>query len=50
MPPGLGRVAVATIGAAALAAGLIAALNGAITGIAIAGAGAALLGWSIFRS
>jgi hypothetical protein len=41
---------VATTGAAALAAGLIAALNGAITGIAIALAGVALLAWSVFRS
>jgi hypothetical protein len=43
-------MAVAITGAAALAAGLIAALNGALTGIAIALAGVALLAWSVFRS
>ena len=50
MPPGLLRVAVAVTGAAALAAGLIAALNGTLTGIAIAAAGVALLAWSVFSS
>ena len=50
MPPGLARVAVAATGAAALAAGLIVALDGVLTGIAIAVAGVALLAWSVFRS
>ena len=36
MPPGLVRVAIAALGAAALAAGVIAALNGAFAGIVIA--------------
>ena len=50
MPPGLVRVAIAATGAAALAAGLIAALNGALAGIVIAVGGLALLAWSVFRS
>ena len=48
MPPGLGRLAVASIGAAALAAGLVAALNGVSAGIAIAVGGVGLLLWSVF--
>ena len=47
MPPGLGRLAVASIGAAALAVGLVVALNGVPTGIAIAVGGVALLAWSV---
>jgi hypothetical protein len=43
MPPGLGRLAVASIGAAALAA-----LNGVLAGLVIAVGGAALLLWSVF--
>ena len=50
MPPGLARVAVAATGAAALAAGLIATLNGTLAGIAIAVGGLALLAWSVFRA
>ena len=50
MPPGLVRVAIAVTGAAALALGLIAVLNGALAGIAIAVAGLALLAWSVFGS
>ena len=48
MPPGLGRLAVASLGAAALALGFIAALNGVLAGIAIALGGATLLVWSVF--
>ena len=48
MPPGLGRLAVASIGAAALAAGLVAALNGVAAGIVIAVGGVALLVWTVF--
>jgi hypothetical protein len=48
MPPGLGRLAVASVGAAALAAGLVAALNGVPAGIAIAVGGIVLLVWSVF--
>jgi len=50
MPPGLVRVVIAATGAAALAAGLIAALNGTLAGIGIAVAGLALLAWSVFGS
>ncbi len=50
MPPGLLRVAVAAIGAAALAAGLIVALHGMLAGIPLAGGGALLLAWSVFGS
>lgn len=48
MPPGLGRVAVASLGAAALAVGVVAVLNGVPAGIAIAVGGVLLLGWSVF--
>ena len=48
MPPGLGRLAVASVGAAALAIGLVAALNGVPAGFAMAVGGVALLAWSIF--
>jgi hypothetical protein len=48
MPPGLGRLAIASLGALALAAGLVAALNGLAAGILIAVGGAALLAWSVF--
>ena len=48
MPPCLGRLAVASLGAAALAAGLVAALNGVLAGLVIAMGGAALLLWSVF--
>ena len=49
MPPGLGRLAVASLGAAALAVGLVGAVNGVLAGIAIAVGGVALLAWSVFR-
>jgi hypothetical protein len=48
MPPGFVRIAVAATGAAALAAGLVVALNGVLAGIAIALGGAVLLAWSVF--
>ncbi|MDX6438767.1 MAG: hypothetical protein QOF45_1350 [Gaiellaceae bacterium] len=48
MPPGLARVVTAATGAAALAAGLVAALNGVLAGIAIAVGGVVLLAWSVF--
>ena len=48
MPPGLGRLVVASLGAAALAVGLVAALNGVAAGIVIALGGIALLVWSVF--
>ena len=50
MPPGLARVAIAATGAAALAAGLVAALTGTLAGLAIAVGGVVLLAWSVFRS
>jgi len=46
MPPGLARVAVAALGALALALGLVALLNGRWPGALIALGGAALLLWS----
>lgn len=49
MPPGLVQVAVGATGAAALAAGLVAALNGVLAGIAIAVGGAVVLAWSGLR-
>jgi hypothetical protein len=48
MPPGLGRLGIASLGAAALAVGLVAALNGVTAGIVIAVGGVALLLWSVF--
>ena len=48
MPPGVGRLAVASLGAAAFALGLVAALNGVPAGIVIAVGGVALLLWSVF--
>jgi len=48
MPPGLARVAIAAVGAAALAGGVVMAVNGFLAGIAIAAGGAALLAWSVF--
>ncbi|HUQ23416.1 MAG TPA: hypothetical protein VM049_10440 [Gaiellaceae bacterium] len=50
MPPGLGRVTVAAAGAVALAAGLVAALQGILAGIPVAAGGALLVGWSISGS
>ena len=48
MPPGLGRLVVASLGAAALAVGLVAAVNGVLAGFALAVGGVALLAWSVF--
>jgi hypothetical protein len=48
MPPGLTRVAVAAVGAVAIAAGAVAALNGVLAAIAVSVAGAVLVAWSIF--
>lgn len=47
MPPGLPKLAVAALGALGLAAGLVAAVNGRVAGLALAGCGAALLLWSV---
>ncbi len=47
-PPGVGKLALAALGALALAVGLVAALNGAILGALVALCGAALLLWSVF--
>lgn len=49
MPPGLARVALAVLGALALAAGLVAAANGRLGGLLLAACGAALLLWSTLR-
>jgi hypothetical protein len=49
MPPGLPRLAVAALGALALAVGLVAALNGRLAGLLLAACGAALLFWSVLR-
>jgi hypothetical protein len=49
MPPGLGRLAVAAVGALALTVGLVALLNGRLVGLVIALGGALLLGWSVLR-
>jgi hypothetical protein len=46
MPPGLGRLAVAAIGAFALALGLVALVNGRSAGAAIAAGGIVLVLWS----
>lgn len=49
LPPGLVPLAVAATGALALAAGLVAFLNGRVVGAALAFGGAALLAWSVLR-
>jgi hypothetical protein len=49
MPPGLGRVAVAAIGALALAVGIVALVNGRLVGVVIALGGVLLIGWSVLR-
>ena len=48
MPPGTIRLAVAALGALALAVGLVAALNGRPGGVLVAVLGAALLAWSVY--
>lgn len=50
MPPGLVRLVVAAMGAAALAGGVVAVLDGLLAGIALAVGGLALLAWSVFGS
>jgi hypothetical protein len=47
MPPGVTQLVVAAAGAAALAFGLVALLNGRYVGIVIALGGVALLLWSV---
>lgn len=49
MPPGLARVAVAVLGALALAAGAVLLLRAAVAGGLFALGGAALLVWSVRR-
>lgn len=50
MPPGLARLAVASLGALGLAVGLVVAVNGRVVGLALAAGGAALLLWSVLRT
>jgi hypothetical protein len=47
MPPGLGRVAIASLGAAAVAAGAVLAFRDAVAGVLFVLGGAALLAWSV---
>jgi len=49
MPPGLSRVAIAAVGAAALAAGAVVALSSPGAGILFGLGGGALLFWSVRR-
>ena len=49
MPPGLGRVAIAALGATALAAGAVIVFREPVVGILFALGGIALLAWSIRR-
>ena len=49
MPPGLARVAIAAVGAAALAAGAVVVLREPAVGVLFGVGGAALLLWSIRR-
>ena len=49
MPPGLGNVAVAALGAAALAAAAVLVFRAVVVGVLFALGGAALLVWSIRR-
>jgi len=48
LPPGMTQLAVAAIGALALAVGLVAAANGRGAGIVLAIGGAVLLAWSVY--
>ena len=48
MPPGSTRLVLASLGALALAVGLVAALNGRAAGVLVAALGAALLVWSVY--
>jgi hypothetical protein len=47
LPPGLGYVAVAAVGALALGVGAVATIDGNLWGIPLALGGAVLLFWSI---
>jgi hypothetical protein len=47
MPPGLGRVAIASLGAAAMAAGAVIAFRDLLVGVLFLIGGAALLAWSV---
>jgi hypothetical protein len=49
MPPGLGRVAIAAIGAAFVAAGAVVAFREVLVGVVFVLGGAVLLLWSIRR-
>ena len=49
MPPGLTRVAIAALGATALAAGAVIVFRQVVVGILFAVGGAALLLWSVMR-
>ena len=49
MPPGLGNVATASLGAAVLAAGAVIVFRNVAVGLLFALGGAALLVWSIRR-
>jgi len=49
MPRGMGALLVASVGALALAVGLVALLNGRPAGVTIVLGGAVLLGWSVLR-
>ena len=48
MAPGLARLAVAALGALALAVGVVAALNGRWAGVLVAVLGCTLLAWSVY--
>jgi hypothetical protein len=47
LPPGMGYVAVAAVGALSLGVGLVASLDGNLWGLPLALGGAVLLFWSI---
>ena len=47
VPPGLGYIAVAAVGALALGVGAVATINGELWGIVLALGGAVLLYWSV---
>ena len=49
MPPGLGNVATAALGAGALTAGAVIAFRAIVVGVLFALGGAALLVWSVRR-
>ena len=49
MPRGLGRVAAAALGALAVAAGVVALLNGRVAASAVVACGILLIGWSVLK-